>query len=751
MRIRFSVCALLFVLLSGFTGGDAPAASQGATVALVNAASYETVVAPGSIAALFGSGFAAQTAAAGSLPLPVTLGGATVKIGGRSAPLFFVSPGQINLQVPGGLSAGAAVIEVFAHNATTPTQTGVVTVAAAAPGLFTTNASGQGQAAALNADSSPNADFERSPGARPELAGGVVVLFATGIGATNPPVADGQAAPSSPLAVDAGATTVTIGGVNARVLFSGLTPGLAGVWQLNVQIPNTLPTNAATRVRVSKGRDSLEATLAVAGRSDFGALAGTVTDALGGARLARATLALPLANNATHTVKTDAQGAFSLPVVRAGNYNLQAAASGFVAETQSVTVTAGATHTAAFTLAKQKANIVMIVADDLGYADLGAQGSAEIVTPNIDSIARNGVRFTHGYVTAPVCNASRAALLTGRYQQRFGVELLSNPNLPLSEATLAGRLKSLGYATSLVGKWHLGSPAQFQPQQRGYDEFFGFLPALHSYTVWNQPGNPILRGTQAVTENTYLTDAFTREAVDFIQRKRDQPFYLHLAYNAPHSPLQATAEYLARFPHVTNLNRRTFAAMMAAVDDGVGKVLARLREHNLEENTLVIFHSDNGGDPSDNTSLNTPLNGEKFQLYEGGVRVPFMLQWKGYLPAGAVDHAPIIALDLFPTSLAAALGRKFSDPALDGVNLIPFLLGVEPTPPHDILYWRYGQPQYAVRAGDWKLLFLENTPRLYNLAADPGERTNLAETNPAKFNELKARYDQWNAQLPPAP
>jgi len=741
----------LFVLLSVFAGGNAAPPSQGAAVALVNAASYEPVVAPGSIAALFGAGFTTQTLSASSLPLPSTLAGVTVKIGGRAAPLFFVSPNQINLQAPGGTGAGVAAIEVFINNSVTPTQTGAVTVAEAAPGLFTSNANGRGQAVALNGDFSLNADFEQTPGARPELAGGVVILFATGVGATNPPVADGQAAPSSPAAVDAGATVVTIGGVNAQVLFSGLTPGLVGVWQVNAQIPDALPTNMATSVRVSKGRHSLEATLAVAGKNDFGALAGAVTDGLSGARLPNATLTLPQANNVTRTVKTNAQGEFNLPVVRAGSYNLQAAASGFVAETQGVTVTANATNAASFTLAKLKPNIVLIVADDLGYADLGVHGSAEIVTPHIDSIARNGVRYTQGYVTAPVCNATRAALLTGRYQQRFGVELLTSPALPLSEMTLPERLKTLGYATGMVGKWHLGSQAQFQPPQRGFDEFFGFLPALHSYTVWNQPGNPILRGAQPVVENTYLTDAFTREAVDFIQRKQSQPFFLYLAYNAAHSPLQATDEYLARFPNIANTRRRTFAAMMAALDDGVGKVLAKLRELNLEENTLVVFHSDNGGDPSDNTSLNTPFNGEKFQLFEGGVRVPYLMQWKGYLPAGAVNHAPVVALDIFPTALAAARGQRFSDPRLDGVNLIPFLLGAETAKPHDTLFWRYGVPQYAVRAGDWKLLFLDNTLRLYDLAADPGERVNLAATNAAKLNELKALYDQWNAQLPPAP
>lgn len=742
---------VLFVGLSAFIGSHAVAEPQDSTVALVNGASYEKAVAPGSIASLFGVGFTTQTIVATSVPLPATLAGVTVKVGGRVAPLFYVSPLQINLQVPAGTAVGAATIEVFVNHAETPTQSGTVTVVESAPGLFTSDATGRGQVSALNLDYSTNADFERFPGARPELAGGIVMLFATGLGATNPMVADGQAAPFSPLAVDAGSPTVTIGGVAAPVLFSGLAPGFVALWQINVQLPDNLPTNLATSVRISKGQTSLEATIAVAGKNDFGTLSGTVTDGLSGARLANATLTLPAVNNGMRVVKTNAQGEFALPVVRAGNHTLEAKALGFVTEMQSVTVAANATNSAALTLAKQRPNIVMIVVDDLGYADLGVQGSPDIKTPNIDSIAKNGVRFTYAYVTAPVCNASRAALLTGRYQQRFGVELLTHPNLPVIETMLSERLKTLGYATSLVGKWHLGSTGQFLPQRRGYDEFFGFLPALHSYTVWDQPGNPIYRGTQSVTESTYLTDAFTREAVDFIERKQGQAFYLQLSFNAPHSPLQAPAEYLTRNQHITNTNRRTFAAMMTAVDDGVGKVLAKLRELKLEENTLVLFHSDNGGDPSDNTSLNTPFNGEKFQLYEGGIHVPAMAQWKGYLPAGVVNTSPVITLDWFTTTLSAATGRAVSDPRLDGVNLMPLLQGVTSAPPHDVLYWRYGAPQYAVRAGDWKLLFLDNTLRLYDLAADPGERANLAESNPTKRNELKLLYDQWNAQLPPAP
>lgn len=765
MRRRFITCLLFFVLCAALLsaggtkithGSGSVPARQSATVTLVNAASYEAVVAPGSIAALFGDGLATQTQVAPSLPLPTTMAGVSVKIGGRNAPLFFVSPGQINLQAPSGVAVGNATIEVFLNNAATPAQTGTVAVAEAAPGLFTINASGRGQSAALNADYSINADFDQIPGARPELAGGVVILYATGIGNTNPPVADGQAAPASPLAVGAGATTVAIGGVNAPVLFSGLAPGFVGLWQINVQLPDTLPTNAATNVRITKGRTSLEATLAIAGKNDFGALTGTVSDGLSGARISQATLTLPQPNNLTRTVKTNAQGAFSLPLVRTGSYNLQATAAGFGAETQNVTVTANATSATTITLAKQKPNLILITADDLGYADLGAQGSADVVTPNIDSIARNGIRFTNAYVSAPVCSPSRAGFLTGRYQQRFGYEL--NPDdgdrtygLPANELTIANRLKAFGYTNGVIGKWHLGVQPQFHPLQRGFDEFFGFSAGGHSYTDWNVANNPIYRGTQPVVEDTYLTDAFSREAVDFIARHQSRPFFLHLSYNAPHTPLQATEAYRARFPSVADNNRRNFLAMMAAMDDGIGLVLAKLRELQLEENTLIVFFSDNGGPTTQNTSRNTPLSGSKDRLQEGGIRIPFMLQWKGYLPAGQVSQNIVSSLDFAATALAAAQGRKGAEATLDGVNLIPWLAGVETAAPHDRLFWRSGAAQYAARVGDWKLLFVNNTTALYNLADDVGEQSNLAQQNPAKLAELQTIYQTWNAQLPAAP
>lgn len=724
-----------------------------APVAVVNGASYEAAVAPGSIASLFGSDLTTQTQAAITVPLPTTLADVQVKIDGRAAPVFYASPTQINLQIPSATTPGTATVEVFRNNLATPVATGTITVAAAAPGLFTFNAAGKGQTAALNADYSLNADFNLYPGSRPEAAGNYAILYATGLGNTNPLVADGQPAPATTLALGIGITSVTIGGLTAQVTYSGLAPGYVGLWQINVLLPETLPTNLATSLLVSKGQASQgTATLAIASKTAYGALTGKVTDALSGAVLGNATVSLT--GQATRTATTNAQGEFSFSVLPVGSYQVQAAATGFTAETQALTITNAATTTLA--LAKQKPNIIVIVADDLGYADLGIQGSSDIVTPNIDSLARNGIRFTNGYVTAAVCAPSRAGFLTGRYQQRFGLELLpatgdTSFGLPPSETTLAERLKPLGYATGAVGKWHLGTTSQFLPQQHGFEEFFGFLIGMHSYTVWNQPNNPIYRGTQTVTESTYLTDAFSREAVDFIQRHQQQPFYLHLAYNAPHDPLQATSDYLARFPNIANTDRRTFAAMMAALDDGVGLVLAKLRELKLEENTLIVFFSDNGGPTRVNTSLNTPLNGMKDQLLEGGIRVPFLLQWKGYLPTNVVNNAPVTTLDILPTAVSAAQGRKFADATLDGVNLIPFLAGVETAQPHDKLYWRAGTTQYAIRVGDWKLVLHQNTTRLYNLATDPSEQTNLAASNPTKAAELKALYDQWNVQLPAAP
>jgi arylsulfatase A-like enzyme len=400
-------------------------------------------------------------------------------------------------------------------------------------------------------------------------------------------------------------------------------------------------------------------------------------------------------------------------------------------------------------------NILFIAADDLGYADLGVQGCRDVPTPNIDSIAANGVRFTDGYVSCPVCSPTRAGWLTGRFQQRFGHEFNPGPaqqadpnfGLPLSEVTLADQLNAAGYATGIVGKWHLGYRPEFHPQKRGFDEFFGFLGGAHPYLP-TPAAAPILRGTEPVEEPEYLTDAFAREALAFIERRRHQPFFLYLSFNAVHAPLQASQKYLARFSGIPDQRRRTFAAMLSAMDDAVGRVLRQLREYKLEDDTLIVFISDNGGPTNNTSSRNDPLRGYKGHLLEGGIRVPFLIQWKRRLPKGKVYPEPVIALDILPTVLAAA-GAPMPAKPLDGVNLLPYLTGESQGAPHVALYWRFG-PQAAIRKGPWKMVRLsDGRPRLYNLAEDIGESRDLASTQPAKLKELLEDWEAWNRQLSP--
>jgi arylsulfatase A-like enzyme len=407
--------------------------------------------------------------------------------------------------------------------------------------------------------------------------------------------------------------------------------------------------------------------------------------------------------------------------------------------------------------APRRPNIVLIVADDLGYGELGCQGrTKEIPTPNIDSLAKNGTRFTSGYVSCPVCSPTRAGLMTGRYQQRFGHEFnpggaegaAENFGLPLTEATLPQRLKAAGYATGMVGKWHLGNRPEYLPLRRGFDEFFGFLGGAHSYVDARADGrNPILRGTEPVDEKLYLTDAFAREAVAFVDRHKAEPFFLYLAFNAVHNPLQAPQKYQDRFPSIEDPKRRTFAAMLSAQDDAVGAVLSRLREAGLEGNTLIFYISDNGGPTPQTTSKNDPLGGRKGQVFEGGIRVPFLVQWKGHLPAGKVDDRPVIALDIHPTALAAAGAPAPAGAKLDGVDLLPFLSGRSEGAPHDSLFWRFGA-QSAVRQGDWKLVKQTGDPaRLYDLSKDIGESRDLAAEEPSVVKALEGALAAWDAQL----
>lgn len=412
-----------------------------------------------------------------------------------------------------------------------------------------------------------------------------------------------------------------------------------------------------------------------------------------------------------------------------------------------------------FAAEARKPNILIIVGDDMGYADIGVHGCKDIPTPHIDSIAKNGIRCTSGYVSGPYCSPTRAGLMTGRYQQRFGHEFNPGPNpvqafgLPLTEVTLADKLKAGGYATGMVGKWHLGNDPKFNPVNRGFQEYFGFLGGAHPYFSPRNGGKganaAILRGLERVQEKEYLTDAFAREAVAYIDKHQKEPFFLYLTFNAVHTPMQSAEKYLARFPDVKDEKRRTYCGMMSAMDDAIGSVLKKLDDSQLTENTLIFFVSDNGGPPV-NASSNAPLRGNKAQTWEGGVRVPYLVQWKGKLPAGKTYDQPVIQLDLHSTALAAAgLVRAVNEqtgPPLDGVDLLPHLLGEVTTPPHDALYWRFGE-QTAIRSGNHKLVKARGGSgdwELYDLAADIGETKNLATDKPDLAKDLLAKYGAWN-------
>ncbi len=402
--------------------------------------------------------------------------------------------------------------------------------------------------------------------------------------------------------------------------------------------------------------------------------------------------------------------------------------------------------------AADKPNVLVILCDDTGWGEFGFQGATDIPTPQIDSIAKNGVRFTQGYVSGPYCSPTRAGLMTGRYQTRFGHEFNSvaaRAGLPLTETTIADRFKQLGYATCAVGKWHLGVGSEYRPMRRGFDEFYGTLANTPFYHPNQFVDSRVSPDVQPIEDDSfYTTEAYAERVVDWIGKHKDGPWFVYLPFNAQHAPLQAPQKYLDRFPEVAEEKRRLFSAMMSAMDDAVGRILGKVRELGQEERTLVWFLSDNGGPTQSTTSRNGPLRGFKSTTWEGGVRVPFCVQWKGTLPAGATYEHPIIQLDIQPTSLAAA-GAEI-DPAwkLDGVNLLPYLTGKNKGKPHETLYWRFGN-QWAIRHGDWKLVMGNGggpEAGLFNLKDDIGESKDLAATMPGKAAELKSLWDHWNGE-----
>jgi len=415
-------------------------------------------------------------------------------------------------------------------------------------------------------------------------------------------------------------------------------------------------------------------------------------------------------------------------------------------------------------------NLVIILTDDQGYWDVGFNGCTDIPTPHIDRIAKEGVRFTNGYVTYPVCSPSRAGLITGRYQGRFGYH--RNPTLnpfdpmaglPLEEENIAEILKKVGYHSGVIGKWHLGTHPKFRPNVRGFHEFYGFVAGGHRYfpedliypdieSVDRAGGwynTKLLRNETRIETDEYLTDELSNEAVDFIERNRTKPFFLYLSYNAPHTPMQATEKYLSRFEHIEDPLRKTYAAMVSAVDDGVGRVLDTLDKYELGENTLVFFLSDNGG-ARNNGSINTPLRDVKGSVYEGGMRVPFAFRWTGKVPAGIDYDYPISSMDILATMVKLTGVEIAPERPLDGVDLMPFLNGKDDGRPHESLFWlKWDAQEGAARVGDQKrvLLVRESISALYQLSEDIGETKDTADVYIDDAERIDKAFESWKNEL----
>lgn len=423
-------------------------------------------------------------------------------------------------------------------------------------------------------------------------------------------------------------------------------------------------------------------------------------------------------------------------------------------------------------------NIIIFFADDLGYGDVGYQGG-DLPTPHIDSIAHNGVRFTNGYVTCPVCAPSRAGLLTGCYQQRFG--FADNPGpfqredaryagIPPSQPILSERLKALGYSTGIFGKTHDGVTEEQMAFER-WDEFFGFNngasnyiselnrrhnPIFHNRSILNQslnnqtiPRSDLLdNGVIHSSETEYLTDSIGDAAVEFIDRHKESPFLCYIPFNAIHGPFQAPRHLVDMFSDEPDENRRLVKAMLHSLDQNVGKVIQCVQKNDLESQTLIIFLSDNGGH---DYSPNTPLRGKKGTMWEGGIRIPFCMQWQGIIPSESTYHRPVSSLDILPTAIAAAGGTIAPEWKLDGVNLLPYVCqkNMSDERPHNDLYWSLG-PRLAIRDFDYKLATDDGkTYRLFDLATDNGEKTNLIESKPALANRLRRKLHTWKDTLPP--
>lgn len=402
-------------------------------------------------------------------------------------------------------------------------------------------------------------------------------------------------------------------------------------------------------------------------------------------------------------------------------------------------------------------NIVVIVSDDQGYGDSSCyEHPPEVNTPNIDRLAAEGVRLTNGYASAYVCAPTRAGLLTGRYQQRFGFYEAghSRDGLPLDEITIADVLREKGYATGIFGKWHVGLDYEYRPLQRGFDEFYGFLGhGAHDYFDLTRENveehNWIYRNNTPIDDTGYLTVNLAREAVSFIKAHKDEQFFCYLPFNAVHWPLQALQKYSDKYD-TGNPDRDIYMGMLECMDGAIGEVLDALKRFGLDDNTLVFFFSDNGGSKKVFAN-NGPLRDFKQSVYEGGIHVPFIVKWPEKLPKGTVCDEPIICLDIFPT-IATAVGAKMPEGRIyDGRDMLAALRGENTAPLHDALFFNGGTGKWAVRAGRWKILSQNGPVELYDLEEDSGETNNLALDGgyPEKVAQLQAIYDNWLSQLAP--
>lgn len=455
-------------------------------------------------------------------------------------------------------------------------------------------------------------------------------------------------------------------------------------------------------------------------------------------------------------------------------------------------------------------NIIIILADDLGKNDISLYDKNGVKTPNIDQLAKEGVVFTEAYSTSAVCNPSRAGLLTGRYQQRFGNErqimgryarnkfeffvfkhfintypmCLIDPwysppedemrkqGLPESEISLFELMHAAGYRTACIGKWHLGYNEPFLPQNKNIDEFFGFYEAFSLYApkgnseivnykhkifqekhIWRQKRKgpcAIVHNCEEVEEKEYLTAKLAEEACRFIRQNENHPFFLYIPFNAPHTPFQAPGSYYDRFPDVTDKNKRVYYAMIAALDDAVGEIMNQVKESGIEENTLIFFTSDNGGATYTGATDNGDLKGGKITHFEGGLNVPFIMKWKGTITPGYQYHEAVSLMDIFTTAFSSCHIPSPQNITLDGVDIVPYLSGQKIQPPHEYLFWRTDFNK-TVRNGRWKLIVntRDNFLMLYDLEADKQEKYDLKGKHPEIVENLLTKLAEWEGELKP--